>query len=164
MHAKEEEMADGRIKVLIDDYERLLKEKTRLKEAAEANEEKIKEMEEILCGAIADAGMVSASDGGYTYTPGVCHKFYLMGAGAAEAAGIDRFAPFENDPALAGLVKKDINFRSMQGALRELEETEAGIPDEVLAVLSVRDEFGITRRKTDTRNIEKVRKAIATRG
>ena len=47
--------------------------------------------------------------------------------------------------------------------MHELEETEEGIPEEVLAVLNVVDEFGVQRRKADTKNRDKVAAALEKR-
>ena len=157
-------MADGKIKELVGHYERLLDEKSRIAALEESNKAGLKEVEDLLCQAISDAGMKNVSIGGYTYTPGVIHKYYLKKEADAVSAGAEsRFAPFENDPALADLVKKDINWRSMQTSLREMEDSPGGIPDEVMAVINITDEFGITRRKADTSNMDKVAGALKKR-
>ena len=157
-------MADGRIKELVGHYERLLEEKSRIAAMKESNNAGIKEVEDLLCQAISDAGMKNFPYGGYTYTPGVVHKYYLKTEADAIAAGAEsRYAPFENDPALADLVKKDINWRSMQTSLRELEESKDGIPEEVKAVINITDEFGIRRAKTDTKTQDSVAAALRKR-
>ena len=158
---KGEEMTKEQIvEQLIREYEKLLKEKERLKNETERNKKDIKKKADELAHAISDADMKSGYLDGYTYTPAVTHKYYLMGAGKADAAGVDRFAPFENDPLLADLVHKDINWRSMQKPLQKMEE-DGLLTDELLEVLTIQDEFGITRRKTDTSGKDKVAAAIA---
>lgn len=156
-------MADGKIKVLIDEYEALLEKKSQLYKDTEQNKLDIKEKADELCEAISDAGLKNVSDGDYTYTPGVITKYYLMGEGAALEAGLDRFAPFENDAALASLVKKEIKWQSMQKPLQQMAESDEGIPEDVLAVITTSDEFGISRRKTDTKTKDKVAAKIAER-
>ena len=107
--------------------------------------------------------MADAQDGDYVYTPGVTTKYSFKSQGDLEEEGLDKFEPFEKDPALCGLVKKDINWRSLNSALSELADTEEGVPEEVMAVLNTYDEIGITRRKKDTKSKSKVKDAIKAR-
>lgn len=156
-------MADGRIKTLIDEYERLRAEKDEIAEKKKANEEAYKQVQIDLAEAISDADMADAQDGEYVYTPGVTTKYSFKSISDLEEAGLDKFEPFENDAALCGLVKKDINWRSLNSALSELADTEEGVPEEVMAVLNTYDEIGITRRKKDTKTKSKVKDAIKAR-
>lgn len=156
-------MAEGKIKTLIDEYERLRAEKDELAEKAKLNGEAFKQVQIDLAEAISDADMADAQDGEYVYTPGVTTKYSFKSMADLEEAGLDKFEPFENDAALCGLVKKDINWRSLNSALTELADTEEGVPEEVMAVLNTYDEIGITRRKKDTKTKSKVKDAIKAR-
>lgn len=156
-------MENETIKALVDEYEELLTEKSRLYKATEENKQAIKDKADELCVAISKAGMKNVQFGDYTYTPGVTTKYYLIGEGKAAEDGIDRFAPFENDAYLSFLVKKDIKWQAMQKPLQEMAESEEGIPDDIKAVITSSDEFGITRRKTDTKGKDKVAAAIERR-
>ena len=156
-------MEINRIEKLVGEYEELLADKAKLAKQAEENKESIKEKADELCEAISDAGLKNISFGDYTYTPGVQHNYYLKKDEDLPEDVEDKFEIFENDAALEGLVRKEINWRRLQTAMHELEETEEGIPDEVLAVLNVTDEFGIQRRKTDTTAKNKVAEALKKR-
>ena len=156
-------MEINRIENLIGEYEELLSDKSKLAREAEENKERIKAKADELCEAISDAGLKNVSFGDYTYTPGVQHNYYLKKDEDLPEGVEDKFEIFESDAALEGLVRKEINWRRLQTAMRELEETEEGIPDEVLAVLNVTDEFGIQRRKTDTKTKDKVAEALKKR-
>jgi hypothetical protein len=153
-------MAEGRIKQLIDRYEELRTEKDELKKKTTENNEAFTQIQLELAKAISDADMTDATDGDYTYTPGVTTKYSFKSLGDLEELGLDKFEPFENDDALKFLVKKDINWRSLNSALSEMAEMPGGIPDEVMAVLSTFDEVGITRRKKDTKAKNKVAAAL----
>jgi len=152
-----------RIEAIVGEYEELLSEKADLGRKAEENKEAIKAKADELCQAISDAGLKNVSCGDYTYTPGVQHNYYLKKDEDLPEGVDDKFAVFEADAYLEGLVKKDINWRRLQTAMHELEETEEGIPEEVLAVLNVNDEFGIQRRKTDVGGRDKVAAALRKR-
>lgn len=156
-------MATGRIKELIDKYEALRTEKDEIAKKKSENEEAFKQIQIDLAEAISDADMADAQDGEYVYTPGVTTKYSFKSIADLEEAGLDKFEPFENDAALCGLVKKDINWRSLNSALTELAGTEEGVPEEVMAVLNTYDEIGITRRKKDTKTKSKVKDAIKAR-
>ena len=125
-------MATGKIKTLIDEYERLRTEKDELAEKAKANNEAYKQIQIDLAEAISDADMADTQDGEYVYTPEVSTKYSFKSIADLEEAGLDKFEPFENDAALCGLVKKDINWRSLNSALSELADTEEGVPEEDL--------------------------------
>lgn len=148
---------------IAQEYEDLLSEKQRLYELTEKNKDDLKAKADELCEQISDANLKNLVYNGYSYTPGVITKYYLMGEGAALEKGLDRFAPFENDAALAGLVKKEIKWQSMQKPLQQMAESEEGIPEDVLAVISAKDEFGISRRKADTKQMENVASKLAKR-
>ena len=124
-------MAEGKIKALIDEYERLRAEKDELKKRSSENEEAYKQIQIDLAEAINDADMADAQDGEYVYTPGVITKYSFKSLADLEEAGLDKFEPFENDAALCSLVKKDINWRSLNSALSELADTDEGVPEEV---------------------------------
>ena len=156
-------MATGRIKELIEKYEALRTEKDEIAKKKSENEEAFKQIQIDLAEAISDADMADAQDGEYVYTPGVTTKYSFKSIADLEEAGLDKFEPFENDAALCGLVKKDINWRSLNSALTELAGTEEGVPEEVMAVLNTYDEIGITRRKKDTKTKSKVKDAIKAR-
>ena len=156
-------MAEGKIKALIDEYERLRTEKDELKKRSSENEEAYKQIQIDLAEAINDADMADAQDGEYVYTPGVTTKYSFKSLADLEEAGLDKFEPFENDAALCSLVKKDINWRSLNSALSELADTDEGVPEEVMAVLNTYDEIGITRRKKDTTTKSKVKDALKAR-
>ena len=170
MVTEEIDTADGqqeaitRLPKVVEEYERLLERKQALKSESEKNDEAIKAKGDELCQVISDARLQNFSFGGYTYTPGTQHKYYLITDEVAFEKGIeDRFAPFEEDDALCDLVHKDINWRSMQTSLKELEENGGGIPEEVLKVLNIKDEFGVSRRKTSMKNAQKVATALEKR-
>lgn len=156
-------MATGKIKEIIDRYEDLRTEKDELAEKTKANNEAFKQVQIELAEAISDADMADAQDGDYVYTPGVTTKYSFRSQAELEEEGLDKFEPFENDIALCDLVKKDINWRSLNSVLKELSDSEEGIPDEVMAVINTYDEIGITRRKKDTKTKSKVKDAIKAR-
>ncbi len=153
----------SKLNKIAKEYEMLLKEKSRLYEETEANKKDIKDKADELCEAISDAGLKNLVYDGHSYTPGVTTKYYLMGEGDALEQGLDRFAPFENDAALCGLVKKTIGWQSLQKPLQQMAESEEGIPEDVLEVITSKDEFGISRRKASTKNMEKVANALERR-
>ena len=153
-----EQIVDQKIK----EYEVLLAKKADLKKQADETNDAVKAKADELAHAISDAKMKQAfsAEYGYTYTPGVQHKFYIKKAEDLPEEVEDPFEPFESDEALCALVKKDINWMRLQSAMQELEDAEEGIPDNVKAVLNITDEFGISRKKADMKNYNKVAAAI----
>lgn len=152
-----------KIKELVNQYEALLKEKSRLKQLEDDNKELLKKKEDELCQAISDADMKNFSCGNYTYTPKVKNSYYVKSAAAALECGYeDRFEPFRNDPALSSLIREEINWRQLQSAMHELEDN-GGVPDEIMSVLTYDSSFGISRRKADTSSKDNVAKQLAER-
>ena len=79
-------MADGRIKELIDKYEKLRAEKDELAEKTKENNEAYKQVQIDLAEAISDADMADAQDGDYVYTPGVTTKYSFKSMADLEEA------------------------------------------------------------------------------
>ena len=155
-------MAVGLFKELVDKYEKIRAEKDELKAKTTQNNEDFKNIQLELARAINDADMSDVSDGEYVYIPSVTPKWSFKSIADLEEAGLNKFKPFEDDESLKALVKKDINWQSLNAALKELNETE-GIPEEVLAVLNSYDEIGIIRRNKDTGSKKKVKEAFERR-
>lgn len=156
-------MAYGRIKELIDKYEEIRERKTRLTKEKTETEKEFAKIQEELAGAINDADMSMAQDGEYSYTPGVKTRYSFKSAEELEDLGLDKFAAFEADDRLRDLVTKTVNANSMQGVLRELADTEEGLPEDVAAVLNTYDTITISRTSTDTTGKKKVKEALRKR-
>ena len=156
-------MAEGLCKELIDKYEKIRAEKDELKAKTTQNNEDFRNIQLELARAINNADMSDVSDGEYVYIPSVTPKWSFKSIADLEEAGLDKFKPFEDDESLKALVKKDINWQSLNSALKELNETEEGIPEEILAVLNPYEEIGIIRRNKDTGSKKKVKEAFMRR-
>lgn len=156
-------MAEGRIKELIDRYEEARERKERLSKEKTEAEKEFTAVQEELARAISDADMSVAQDGEYSYTPGVKTRYSFKSAEALEELGLDKFAAFEADDRLKDLVTKTVNANSMQGVLRELADTEEGLPEGVAAVLNTYDTITISRTSTDTSGKNKVKEALMKR-
>lgn len=153
---------DEKIIKCIEKYEDVRREKAALEQRLEEVKANIKDREQAVCESISDAGHAFVEWEGYKYTPGIKHKYYLNKSADVTELGIeDVYEPFEQNAFLHDLVHKEITWTSLQTAMKELEETEEGIPDDVRAVLLVQDEFGISRRKVDTTSKNKVANALA---
>ena len=156
-------MAKGKIKQLIDRYEMLLEEKDYLKKQTKDVNAALDEATIDLATAISDEDLTDINDGDYTYTPGVQTRYSFKSQAALDEAGLDKFEPFEQDEALQHLVKKNINNNSLQSAMKEMAESEDGIPEDVMAVLNTFDKISISRRQRDASTKSKVADALKKR-
>ena len=72
------------------------------------------------------------------------------GADKLAAAGLDKFAVLREN-GFDFLIKETVDPRTLNSTMKEQANTEEGIPDEVMEILSTFDVIGINRRKATSR-------------
>jgi len=155
-------MAQGVLKELIDRYEKLRKEKDDLKEKTKKNEEDFKNAQIDLARAITELEQDSAQDGDYVYTPKTAPKYSFKSQEDLDAAGLNKFDVLREN-GLGEIVVDFVGWQTLNSALRELNESGEGIPDEVLEVVNAYDDISISRTKKKSDKRDKLKAAFERR-
>ena len=156
-------MAQGKVKELIDQYEEIRERKERLAKEKAAAEEEYKQIQIDLAAAITEIGEDSATNEGFVYSPKVQGKYSFRAQEDLEAEGLDKIAVLKEN-GFGEIVKETVDWRTLNSTMREVAESDDGIPDEVLGILNVYDEIIVSRTKKDTKKQDKLKEAFERRG
>ena len=156
-------MAQGKVKELIDQYEEIRERKERLAKEKAAAEEEYKQIQIDLAAAITEIGEDSATNDGFVYSPKVQGKYSFRAQEDLEAEGLDKIAVLKEN-GFGEIVKETVDWRTLNSTMREVAESDDGIPEDVLGILNVYDEIIVSRTKKDTKKQDKLKEAFERRG
>ena len=135
---------------LIGQYEEHRTLKAELEDQVKANNAALAELEEQIADYMIEEDTPQIAVGGYSYSLKQETKYNFKGADKLAAAGLDKFDVLrENGFDL--LIKETVDPRTLNSTMKEQANTEEGIPDEVMEILSTFDVIGINRRKATSR-------------
>lgn len=155
-------MAQGKVKELIDQYEEIRERKERLAKEKAAAEEEYKQIQIDLAAAITEIGEDSATNEGFVYSPKVQGKYSFRAQEDLEAEGLDKIAVLKEN-GFGEIVKETVDWRTLNSTMREVAESDDGIPEDVLGILNVYDEIIVSRTKKDTKKQDKLKEAFERR-
>lgn len=156
-------MAQGKVKELIDQYEEIRERKERLAKEKAAAEEEYKQIQIDLAAAITEIGEDSATNEEFVYSPKVQGKYSFRAQEDLEAEGLDKIAVLKEN-GFGEIVKETVDWRTLNSTMREVAESDDGIPEDVLGILNVYDEIIVSRTKKDTKKQDKLKEAFERRG
>lgn len=156
-------MAQGKVKELIEKYEEIRARKERLTKEKTAAEEEYKQIQIDLAAAITEIGEDSATNEGFVYSPKVQGKYSFRAQEDLEAEGLDKIAVLKEN-GFGEIVKETVDWRTLNSTMREVAESDDGIPEDVLGILNVYDEIIVSRTKKDTKKQDKLKEAFERRG
>lgn len=156
-------MAQGKVKELIEKYEEIRARKERLTKEKTAAEEEYKQIQIDLAEAITEIGEDSATNDGFVYSPKVQGKYSFRAQEDLEAEGLDKIAVLKEN-GFGEIVKETVDWRTLNSTMREVAESDDGIPEDVLGILNVYDEIIVSRTKKDTKKQDKLKEAFERRG
>lgn len=156
-------MAQGKVKELIDQYEEIRERKERLAKEKAAAEEEYKQIQIDLAAAITEIEEDSATNEGFVYSPKVQGKYSFRAQEDLEAEGLDKIAVLKEN-GFGEIVKETVDWRTLNSTMREVAESDDGIPEDVLGILNVYDEIIVSRTKKDTKKQDKLKEAFERRG
>lgn len=156
-------MAQGKVKELIEKYEEIRARKERLTKEKTAAEEEYKQIQIDLAEAITEIGEDSATNEGFVYSPKVQGKYSFRAQEDLEAEGLDKIAVLKEN-GFGEIVKETVDWRTLNSTMREVAESDDGIPEDVLGILNVYDEIIVSRTKKDTKKQDKLKEAFERRG
>ena len=135
---------------LIGQYEEHRTLKAELEDQVKANNAAIAELEEQIADYMIEEDTHQIAVGGYSYSLKQETKYNFKGADKLAAAGLDKFDVLREN-GFDFLIKETVDPRTLNSTMKEQANTEEGIPDEVMEILSTFDVIGINRRKATSR-------------
>ena len=156
-------MAQGKVKELIDQYEEIRERKERLAKEKAAAEEEYKQIQIDLAAAITEIGEDSATNEGFVYSPKVQGKYSFRAQEDLEAEGLDKIAILKEN-GFGEIVKETVDWRTLNSTMKEVAESDDGIPEDVLGILNVYDEIIVSRTKKASDKQDKLKEAFKRRG
>lgn len=156
-------MAQGKVKELIEKYEEIRARKERLAKEKTAAEEEYKQIQIGLAEAITEIGEDSASNDGFVYSPKVQGKYSFRAQEDLEAEGLDKIAILKEN-GFGEIVKETVDWRTLNSTMKEVAESDDGIPEDVLGILNVYDEIIVSRTKKASDKQDKLKEAFKRRG
>lgn len=135
---------------LIGQYEEHRTLKAELEDQVKANNAALAELEEQIADYMIEEDTPQIAVGGYSYSLKQETKYNFKGADKLAAAGLDKFDVLREN-GFDFLIKETVDPRTLNSTMKEQANTEEGIPDEVMEILSTFDVIGINRRKATNR-------------
>ena len=135
---------------LIGQYEEHRTLKAELEDQVKANNAALAELEEQIADYMIEEDTPQIAVGGYSYSLKQETKYNFKGADKLAAAGLDKFDVLREN-GFDFLIKETVDPRTLNSTMKEQANTEEGIPDEVMEILSTFDVIGINRRKATSR-------------
>ena len=135
---------------LIGQYEEHRTLKAELEDQVKANNAALAELEEQIADYMIEEDTPQIAVGGYRYSLKQETKYNFKGADKLAAAGLDKFDVLREN-GFDFLIKETVDPRTLNSTMKEQANTEEGIPDEVMEILSTFDVIGINRRKATSR-------------
>ena len=135
---------------LIGQYEEHRTLKAELEDQVKAKNAPLAELEEQIADYMIEEDTPQIAVGGYSYSLKQETKYNFKGADKLAAAGLDKFDVLREN-GFDFLIKETVDPRTLNSTMKEQANTEEGIPDEVMEILSTFDVIGINRRKATSR-------------
>ncbi len=146
----------------VREYKALLDRKEELEDATKANNKAIKETEQLVAQMMIDIEKPSTIVDGFNYSLKQVTNYSKKSEEKLEVLKQEEgiiFFECLREQRLGDLIKETVNARSLQSAMKALAETEEGIPEDLLACLSVYDTIGVGKTKANTKALDRANKS-----
>lgn len=135
----------GDILELVDRYQELLEKKAALADETKENNKALEELRQELSEQMIEQEVPRISRGGYSFSLTEKVNYSKRSEEYLYENGLDFFETLREN-GLADLIVERVDPRTLSATLKGMAEDE-GIPDDVLACVSVYETYDITRRK-----------------
>ena len=137
-------------------YEEARTRKEELSAQLDAAKQALTAAEEALADGLVEADKSSTQWGGRNYSLKCETKYGFLGAEKLAEKGLDKFAVLREN-GFDYLIKETVDAKTLNSTMKAQAETEDGIPDDVMEVLSTYDVTGISRTKAKTSALKKAK-------
>ena len=144
------------IKDLIAKYEEARTKKEEMEEALKAAKKELADVETLLSDQMLEEDTPSITVGSFTYSFKNETKYSFKSAETLAEMGVDKFDVLREN-GYGFLIKEQVDARTLSATMKEASESDAGIPDEVIDILSVFEAQGVGRRKATAKQMAKAK-------
>lgn len=145
---------------MIQEYEQLLTRKDELAEETKAVNASIEEAKQAIADQMVEDDTPQISIGSYSYSLQNKTKWSKKSEAKLMEEGLDFFEVLR-EQGLGDLIKETVNARSLDATLNDMAESEEGVPDELLDVVSRYDMLDIRRSKVRNSAVSRAKKGGA---
>lgn len=145
---------------MIQEYEQLLTRKDELAEETKAVNASIEEAKQAIADQMVEDDTPQISIGSYSYSLQNKTKWSKKSEAKLMEEGLDFFEVLR-EQGLGDLIKETVNARSLDATLNDMAESEEGVPDELLDVVSRYDMLDIRRAKVRNSAVSRAKKGGA---
>lgn len=145
---------------MIQEYEQLLTRKDELAEETKAVNASIEEAKQAIADQMVEDDTPQISVGSYSYSLQNKTKWSKKSEAKLMEEGLDFFEVLR-EQGLGDLIKETVNARSLDATLNDMAESEEGVPDELLDVVSRYDMLDIRRAKVRNSAVSRAKKGGA---
>lgn len=142
---------------MIQEYEQLLTRKDELAEETKAVNASIEEAKQAIADQMVEDDTPQISIGSYSYSLQNKTKWSKKSEAKLMEEGLDFFEVLR-EQGLGNLIKETVNARSLDATLNDMAESEEGVPDELLDVVSRYDMLDIRRSKVRNSAVSRAKK------
>lgn len=142
---------------MIQEYEQLLTRKDELAEETKAVNASIEEAKQAIADQMVEEDTPQISIGSYSYSLQNKTKWSKKSEAKLMEEGLDFFEVLR-EQGLGDLIKETVNARSLDATLNDMAESEEGVPDELLDVVSRYDMLDIRRAKVRNSAVSRAKK------
>lgn len=142
---------------MIQEYEQLLTRKDELAEETKAVNASIEEAKQAIADQMVEDDTPQISIGSYSYSLQNKTKWSKKSEAKLMEEGLDFFEVLR-EQGLGDLIKETVNARSLDATLNDMAESEEGVPDELLDVVSRYDMLDIRRAKVRNSAVSRAKK------
>lgn len=145
---------------MIQEYEQLLTRKDELAEETKAVNASIEEAKQAIADQMVEEDTPQISIGSYSYSLQNKTKWSKKSEAKLMEEGLNFFEVLR-EQGLGDLIKETVNARSLDATLNDMAESEEGVPDELLDVVSRYDMLDIRRSKVRSSAVSRAKKGGA---
>lgn len=138
-------------------YKELLDRKDELEELTKANNEAKKQLEQEICQLMVDEEKPSTVVDGFTYSLQQTTMYSKKSEEVLAEAGIVFFDVLR-EQGLGDLIVEKVDPRTLQSSVRAMaEENDGELPEELVECLSIYEKLTLSRRKANTKALDRAR-------
>lgn len=140
----------------VREYQKVLEEKDRLAEATKENNKLKEELEQQICQMMIDEDKPDTTVDGYKYSLKQETVYSKLGEDKLMERGID-FFELLREQGIGDIIVEKVDPRTLNSTCKGIVEEQGELPEELAEALNVYEKLGISRRKANTKALDRAK-------